>query len=86
MPTQTIQKKIPDYLNAHTNSLLGVIKNVLDGSTLQFERYLDVFKDDKAFVNSFHRAIPLALFYKLAPLVLVVIFSIGNFIALVVTC
>jgi len=69
-------EKDPDYLNAHTNSLLGVIKNVLDGSTLQFERYLDVFKDDKAFVNSFHRAIPLALFYKLAPLALVVIFPL----------
>jgi beta-carotene hydroxylase len=39
-------EKDPDYLNAHTNSLLGVIKNVLDGTTLQFEKYLDVFKDD----------------------------------------
>jgi beta-carotene hydroxylase len=69
-------EKDPDYLNAHTNSLLGVIKNVLDGTTLEFEKYLDVFKDDKAFINSFHRAIPLALFYKLAPLVLVVIFPL----------
>ena len=56
--------------------MCGVIKNVLDGTTLQCEKYLDVFKDDKAFINSFHRAIPLALFYKLAPLVLVVIFPL----------
>ena len=68
------QEKDPDYLNAHASSLLKVITNVLDGSTLQFDKYLDVFSNDKAFVNSFHQAIPIAMFYKLAPLVLVVIF------------
>ena len=68
------QKKDPDYINAHNTSVLKVIKNVLDGSTLQFDKYLDVFASDKAFVNSFHQAIPIALFYKLAPLVLVIIF------------
>ena len=69
-------EKDPDYLNAHTESLLKVIKNVLDGSTLQFGKYVDVFSSDKAFVNSFQRAIPLAMFYKLAPMVLVVIFPL----------
>ena len=69
-------EKDPDYLNAHTKSLLTVIKNVLDGSTLQFGKYVDVFSSDKAFVNSFQRAIPLAMFYKLAPMVLVVIFPL----------
>ncbi len=69
-------EKDPDYLNAHTKSLLKVIKNVLDGSTLQFGKYVDVFSSDKAFVNSFQRAIPLAMFYKLAPMVLVVIFPL----------
>ena len=69
-------EKDPDYLNAHTESLLKVIKNVLDGSTLQFGKYVDVFSSDKAFVNSFQKAIPLAMFYKLAPMVLVVIFPL----------
>ena len=69
-------EKDPDYLNAHTESLLKVIKNVLDGSTLQFGKYVDVFSSDKAFVNSFQRAIPLAMFYKLAPMVLVVVFPL----------
>ena len=69
-------EKDPDYLNAHTKSLLTVIKNVLDGSTLQFGKYVDVFSSDKAFVNSFQRAIPFAMFYKLAPMVLVVIFPL----------
>ena len=69
-------EKDPDYLNAHTESLIKVIKNVLDGSTLQFGKYVDVFSSDKAFVNSFQKAIPLAMFYKLAPMVLVVIFPL----------
>ena len=69
-------EKDPDYLNAHTESLLKVIKNVLDGSTLQFGKYVDVFSSDKAFVNSFQKAVPLAMFYKLAPMVLVVIFPL----------
>jgi hypothetical protein len=46
-----IQKKIPDYANAHNTSVLKVIKNVLDGSTLQFDKYLEVFQNDKAFVK-----------------------------------
>ena len=69
-------EKDPDYLNAHTKSLLKVIKNVLDGTTLQFGKYVDVFSSDKVFVNSFQKAIPLAMFYKLAPMVLVVIFPL----------
>ena len=69
-------EKDPDYLNAHTKSLLKVIKNVLDGTTLQFGKYVDVFSSDKVFVYSFQKAIPLAMFYKLAPMVLVVIFPL----------
>ena len=67
-------EKDPDYANAHNTSVLQVIKNVLDGSTLQFDKYLEVFQNDKAFVNAFHQAILIALLYKAAPLVLVVIF------------
>ena len=61
-------EKDPDYANAHNTSVLEVIKNVLDGSTVQFDKYLEVFQNDKAFVNSFHQAIPIALFYKAAAL------------------
>ena len=67
-------EKDPDYLNAHTSSVLKVIKNVLDGSTLDFGKYLEVFSADKAFVHSFEKAIPIALLYRFILLVLVIIF------------
>lgn len=69
-------EKDPDYLNAHTSSVLKVIKNVLDGSTLDFGKYLEVFSADKAFVNSFEKAIPIALLYRFILLVLVIIFPL----------
>ena len=69
-------EKDPDYLNAHTSSVLKVIKNVLDGSTVDFEKYLKVFSADKAFVNSFEKAIPIALLYRFILLVLVIMFPL----------
>jgi beta-carotene hydroxylase len=69
-------EKDPDYLNAHTSSVLKVIKNVLDGSTVNYEKYLKVFSADKAFVNSFEKAIPIALLYRFILLVLVVMFPL----------
>ena len=44
-------EKDPDYANAHNTSVLEVIKNVLDGSTVQFDKYLEIFQNDKAFVE-----------------------------------
>ena len=69
-------EKDPDYLNAHTSSVLKVIKNVLDGSTLDFGKYLEVFSADKDFVHSFEKAIPIALLYRFILLVLVIIFPL----------
>jgi len=69
-------EKDPDYLNAHTSSVMKVIKNVLDGSTVDFGKYLEVFSTDKAFVNSFKKAIPIALLYRFTLLVLVIIFPL----------
>jgi|TARA_B100001094_G_scaffold70889_1_gene67275 beta-carotene hydroxylase len=69
-------EKDPDYLNAHTSSVLKVIKNVLDGSTVDFGKYLEVFSTDKAFVNSFKKAIPISLLYRFTLLVLVIIFPL----------
>ena len=69
-------EKDPDYLNAHSSSVLKVIKNVLDGSTVNYEKYLKVFSADKAFVNSFEKAIPIALLYRFILLVLVIIFPL----------
>jgi len=69
-------EKDPDYLNAHTSSVLKVIKNVLDGSTVDFGKYLEVFSADKAFVVSFEKAIPIALLYRFILLVLVIIFPL----------
>jgi beta-carotene hydroxylase len=69
-------EKDPDYLNAHSSSVLKVIKNVLDGSTVNYEKYLKVFSADKAFVNSFEKAIPIALLYRFILLVLVIMFPL----------
>ena len=69
-------EKDPDYLNAHAGSVLKVIKNSLDGSSVDYGKYLEVFSTDKAFVNSFKKAIPIALLYRFALLVLVIIFPL----------
>lgn len=69
-------EKDPDYLNAHAGSVLKVIKNGLDGSSVDYEKYLEVFSTDKAFVNSFEKAIPIALLYRFTLLVLVIIFPL----------
>lgn len=69
-------EKDPDYLNAHAGSVLKVIKNSLDGSSVDYGKYLEVFSADKAFVNSFEKAIPIALLYRFTLLVLVIIFPL----------
>ena len=69
-------EKDPDYLNAHAGSLLKVIRNSLDGSSVDYGKYLEVFSTDKAFVNSFEKAIPIALLYRFTLLVLVIIFPL----------
>jgi len=68
--------KDPDYLNAHAKSVFYVIKNSSDGSSTDFGKYLEVFSSDKAFVNSFEKAIPIAMLYRFILLVLVVIFPL----------
>ena len=68
--------KDPDYLNAHAKSVFHVIKNSSDGSSTDFGKYLEVFSSDKAFVNSFEKAIPIAMLYRFILLVLVVIFPL----------
>ena len=68
--------KDPDYLNAHSKSLFKVIKNAADGSSTAYEKYLDVFESDKVFVNTFTKAIPVAMLYRSLLLVLVVIFPL----------
>ena len=72
--------KDPDYLNAHSKSLFKVIKNVADGESTAYEKYLDVFENDKAFVSTFTKAIPVAMLYRSLLLVLVVIFPLETFL------
>lgn len=70
-------EKDPDYLNAHSESLLKTIKRSADGSsTSDYEKCLDVFANDKNFVNSYKKAIPIALLYRAILLTLVVIFPL----------
>ena len=73
-------EKDPDYLNAHSKSLFQVIKNSADGSSTDYGKYLEVFSSDKAFVNSFEKAIPIALLYRFTLLVLVIIFPLETFL------
>ena len=67
--------KDPDYNNAH-GPLSSVIKNSLDGSSINYEKYLEVFESDKAFTKSFNKAVPLALFFRASMMVLVVLFPL----------
>ena len=70
-------EKDPDYLNAHSESLLKTIKRAADGSsTADYKKCLDVFANDKNFVNSYKKAIPIALLYRSILLTLVVIFPL----------
>ena len=70
-------EKDPDYLNAHSGSLFRTIKRSADGSsTGDYAKYLDIFSSDKAFVNSFNNAIPMALILRGALLTLVVLFPL----------
>ena len=75
-------EKDPDYLNAHSGSLLRVIKRSADGSsTADYGKYLDVFEEDTAFVNSFQKAVPVALLYRACLLSLVVIFPLETLLS-----
>ena len=70
-------EKDPDYLNAHSGSLFRTIKRSADGSsTGDYAKYLDIFSSDKAFVNSFNNAIPMALLLRGTLLTLVVLFPL----------
>jgi beta-carotene hydroxylase len=72
-----IPEKDPDYLNAHSGSLLKTIKRSADGSsTADYKKYLDIFESDKAFVNSFQKGVPIALLYRFCLLSLVLIFPL----------
>ncbi len=68
-------EKDPDYLSAHSGSLIKTIKRAADGSSVSdYEKCLEVFAHDKNFVNSYTKAIPIALLYRATLLTLVVIF------------
>ena len=70
-------EKDPDYLSAHSGSLMKTIKRAADGSsTSDYEKCLEVFANDKNFVNSYTKAIPIALLYRATLLSLVVIFPL----------
>ena len=67
-------EKDPDYNNAHAKSLFHVIKIAADGSSTDFQKYLEIFNNDKAFINSFNKGIPVALLLRATLMVLVVLF------------
>ena len=69
-------EKDPDYNNAHAKSLFHVIKNAADGSSTAYEKYLEVFENDKAFVNSYKKGLPVALLFRATLLTLAVLFPL----------
>jgi len=69
-------EKDPDYNNAHAKSLFHVIKSAADGSSTAYEKYLEVFENDKAFVNSFNKGLPVALLFRGTLLTLAVLFPL----------
>jgi beta-carotene hydroxylase len=67
--------KDPDYDNSH-GPLFSVIKNSLDGTSINYQKFLEVFESDKAFTESFNNAVLLLLFFRASMMVLVVLFPL----------
>ena len=67
--------KDPDYDNAH-GPLFSVIKNSLDGTSVNYQKFLEVFESDKAFTESFNNAVLLLLLFRASMMVLVILFPL----------
>lgn len=67
--------KDPDYDNSH-GPLFSVIKNSLDGTSINYQKFLEVFESDKAFTESFNNAVLLLLLFRASMMVLVVLFPL----------
>lgn len=67
--------KDPDYDNSH-GPLFSVIKNSLDGTSINYQKFLEVFESDKAFTESFNKAVLLLLLFRASMMVLVVLFPL----------
>jgi beta-carotene hydroxylase len=67
--------KDPDYDNSH-DPLFSVIKNSLDGTSINYQKFLEVFESDKAFTESFNNAVLLLLLFRASMMVLVVLFPL----------
>ena len=67
--------KDPDYDTSH-GPLFSVIKNSLDGTSINYQKFLEVFESDKAFTESFNNAVLLLLLFRASMMVLVVLFPL----------
>ena len=69
-------EKDVDYGVVHCASPFEVALQSFEGDAVDYEKYLDIFSEDKAFIKSFTSALPLAYAYRATLLALVVIFPL----------
>ncbi len=67
-------EKDPDYGTSHAKSLWHVALLSLDGSSTDYEKYLEVYADDKAFVEPFKRGASIYSLYRCILFALVIWF------------
>ena len=67
-------EKDPDFRTSNPKSLWDVILRVLDGSSLDYGKYLEVYADDNAFVAAMNRGTIVYLLYRSILLTLVIFF------------
>jgi len=70
------EEKDPDFRTSNAKSVKEVILLVLDGSSLDYEKYKEVFASDNAFQKAFEKGAKLFLMYRLSLMVLVVLFPL----------
>lgn len=57
-------QKDPDYKNQHASSIAKLAVQVLDGTTVDYSKYVEVFAEDAAFQKGFKKGAIIGLIYR----------------------
>ena len=57
-------EKDPDYKNQHASSIAKLAVQVLDGTTVDYSKYVEVFAEDAAFQKGFKKGAIIGLIYR----------------------
>jgi fatty acid desaturase len=57
-------EKDPDYKNQHASSIAKLAVQVLDGTTVDYSKYVEVFAEDAAFQKGFKKGAIIGLTYR----------------------